>query len=330
MVDRYSDSITQLLPKGHAENVPMEELALNDGSVWYLPHHIVTSAAKSNNVCVVFDCAAKQSGKGLNNQCFQGPDLNNKLISILLRFRQYQYALMADIEAMYLHVRIPHPNRNPLRILWFLDGVLTKFGMTSHLFGGVWCANSSTYAMRRTLTDTGASGIIADTMNHAFHVDDMLVSIKSKAEAAEFIKGTRETLRFGGFNLTKFVVSDHELLGEIEQSDRAVEVEELTSDVLSKALRTQWNVDRDTFFFVRWPVVEQATVSGRVALFQVHSMYNPLGLISPIVLEGRRIFQEATRRKLSWDEPLSHGVAQRWLAWLKLWVIFLRLIFSLV
>ena len=43
-------------------------------------------------------------------------------------------------------------------------------------------------------------------------------------------------------------------------------------------------------------------------------MYDPLGLISPIVHEGRRIFQEATRLKLSWDEPLPHDVAQRWFA----------------
>ena len=137
MVDKYSDSITQMLQKGHAERVPIGELPLNDGSVWYLPHHTVASAAKLNKVRVVFDCAAKQSGKSLNNQCLQGPDLNNKLISVLLRFRQYQYALMADVEAMYLQVRIPHPDRNALRFLWFLDGVLTEVRITSHLFGGV-------------------------------------------------------------------------------------------------------------------------------------------------------------------------------------------------
>ena len=174
---------------------------------------------------------------------------------------------MADVEAMYLQVRIPHPDRNALRFLWFLDGVLTEFRMTSHLFGGVWCASSSTYAKRRTVNDTGASGIVADTINRAFYVDDMVVK-------------------------------------------------ELTQDVLSKALGIQWNVDKETFFYVSRPVVEQAAVSRRIALSQVASMYDPLGLISPIVLEGRRISQEATRLKLSCDEPLPHDVAQRWFAWL--------------
>ena len=77
--------------------------------------------------------------------------------------------------------------------------------------------------MRRTVNDAGASGIVADTINHAFYVDDMMVSVKSKTEATEFIKGTKETC-FGGFNVTKFVINDQELLGEIEQSDRAAEV----------------------------------------------------------------------------------------------------------
>ena len=66
------------------------------------PHHAVVSESKPGKVRIVFDCAAKLDGVSLNNQCLQGPDLNNKLLHVLLRFRQYQYAIMADIEAMYL------------------------------------------------------------------------------------------------------------------------------------------------------------------------------------------------------------------------------------
>ena len=91
MVDKYSDRITKLLQKGNNEGVHFDVLALNDGSARYLPHHAVTSADKPNKVCGVFDCATKQLDKRLNKQRFQGPDLNNKLISFLLRLRQYQY-----------------------------------------------------------------------------------------------------------------------------------------------------------------------------------------------------------------------------------------------
>ena len=145
-----------------------------DGSVWYLPHHAVTSAAKPGKVRVVFDCAASQGGISLNNQCYQGPDLNNKLIDVLLRFRQYKYAIMADVEAMYLQVRVPPKDRNALRFLWDVNGQTRHFRMRSHLFGGVWCASSSTYALRRTVDDAGASQLVENTVKRGFYVDDML------------------------------------------------------------------------------------------------------------------------------------------------------------
>ncbi len=56
---------------------------------------------KPDKLRIVFDCAAKFLGESLNDKCLQGPDLNNRLLNVLLRFRQHQFAIMADVEAMY-------------------------------------------------------------------------------------------------------------------------------------------------------------------------------------------------------------------------------------
>ena len=127
-----------------SEKVPAEETYVQDDKVWYLPHHAVVSAEKPGKVRVVIDCAAKHGEVCLNNQCLQGPDLNNTLIHVLLRFRQYKYAIIADIEAMYHKVKIPKKYRNAQRFIWQEDGSKVEYRMTSHLFGGVWCASSST------------------------------------------------------------------------------------------------------------------------------------------------------------------------------------------
>ena len=42
------------------------------------------SEAKPGKVRIVFDCAAKYEGVSLNNQCYKGPDLNNKLVDVVL------------------------------------------------------------------------------------------------------------------------------------------------------------------------------------------------------------------------------------------------------
>ena len=124
----------------------------------------------------------------LNNQCLQGPDLTNKLISVLLRFRQYKFAVMGDIEAMYLQVRIPWYDRNALHFLWLEKDNIVEYRMMSHLFGGVWCSSSSTFALRQTVFDLPDHDLIKDTVLRAFYVHNLLRSVQSAEEITRVVK----------------------------------------------------------------------------------------------------------------------------------------------
>ena len=146
--DLYQGEINKLLEKGYAEPVPADETVGPD-RIWYIPHHGVTT--KKKTLHVVFDCACKYKGKSLNDRCHQGPDSVNKLLPVLLHFRQHSIDIQGDIDAMYNQVRIPSYDRDALRFLWYIDGKLEYFRMTSHLFGVVWCAASSNYALCRTV-----------------------------------------------------------------------------------------------------------------------------------------------------------------------------------
>ena len=122
-MEKYDENMQTMLNNGYAELVPECDLDLSDGSVWFLPHHPVISESRPGKVRIVHDCAAKLAGVNLNNQCFQGPDLVNKLIHVLLRFRQHNLAIMADVQAMYMRVKVPPRDRNALRFLWIVDGL---------------------------------------------------------------------------------------------------------------------------------------------------------------------------------------------------------------
>ena len=104
MREKYVASMSDLLAKGYAEEVPEQELDRSDGAVWYLPHHPVVHPRKPGKVRIVFDCSAKYHGTSLNDNIYQGPDLTNQLLGVLLRFRQETIALMADIEGMFNQV----------------------------------------------------------------------------------------------------------------------------------------------------------------------------------------------------------------------------------
>jgi hypothetical protein len=97
----YTDFMNNLLANGNAEIVPEEEIYIEDGSVWYIPHHGVYHPHKVDKIRVVFDCSAEYNGEVLNKHLLSGPDMINNLTGILLRFRKGQIAFTCDIEGMF-------------------------------------------------------------------------------------------------------------------------------------------------------------------------------------------------------------------------------------
>ena len=316
LVERYDGEIRKLLERGYAEPVPCDE-ECNFSKVWYLPHHAVLNPKKPEKVRVVFDCAAAHQGKSLNSQSFQGPDLNNRLVDVLMRFRQHQYAVIGDIEAMYHQVKIPLCDRDSLRFLWYDHGnSICHYRMTSHLFGGVWCAASATYALRRLLHDfPEVDSDVAEIVNRSFYVDDCLISLPNKDHAIRTVLGVRALLDKGGFNLTKFVSNDAEILASVPAEHRSKDMKDLSQDVQSRVLGVQWDI-RDDHFYFDVAVRKDDVVTKRVMLSTVSSVFDPLGFVNPVVVAGRLLFQEAVRLKLSWDEPVPPLLFSKWCTWL--------------
>ena len=69
---------------------------------------------KPGKVRQVLNGASKFHGKTLNSCLLTGPDVLQDLLNVLLRFRQYQYAVSADIEGMFLQVGVPPPDQTSL------------------------------------------------------------------------------------------------------------------------------------------------------------------------------------------------------------------------
>ena len=87
----------------------------------------------------MLDCAAKSRGWSLNDQLYQGPDTTANLVGVLLRFRIGRVAVAADIEEMFMQVKVPVSDRSALRFLWWDQSDLSlrpkEYQMTAHPFG---------------------------------------------------------------------------------------------------------------------------------------------------------------------------------------------------
>ena len=305
----YDKEVSQLVDHGYAEYITDSS---NDSRSWYLPHHGVHK--KNGDLRVVFDCANKMNGLSLNDRCLQGPDMNNRLDDVLLRFRQFPYAFMGDVKSMYYQVVIPEEDRDALRFLWYdHKGGVVQLRMTRHVFGGVWCGSSATYALRKAAESNICSRGTRDIINNSFYVDDCLVSLPTSGEANAALKDTKDVLKHSGFQLTKFASNDTSVLEGISEEDcQQHPVDVLLADC--KALGMKWNLGQDTFYFNK--EFDVATkITRRHILKVIASIFDPLGLICPLLVEGRVIFQEVTLLKIGWDDPVPEKYKDRWVSW---------------
>ena len=104
---KYREFMEDLIQKRYARTMTEDEAVRRSQRKLYLPHHGVFHPQKRGKLRVVFDAASLHDGVSLNNQLLQGPDLTNNLIGILLRFRQYPIALVADIGGMFNKSKYP-------------------------------------------------------------------------------------------------------------------------------------------------------------------------------------------------------------------------------
>ena len=232
----YSVFMNDMIKKGYAEKIPKNEVK-QDGRIWYLPHHGVFHPHKPDKIRVVFDCSAEYKGEALNKHLLQGPDLANKLVGVLVRFRREPVAFMADIEAMFLQVHVTEHCRDLLRFLWWEDGDVnkepTRYRMTVHLFGAGSFPGCCNFALKKTADDHEQElGFEpAEFLRRDFYVDDGLKSVPSTSDAKELIYKTKEMCRRGGFNMHKFISNKREVIEAIPVEDRAKGIKELNLEV---------------------------------------------------------------------------------------------------
>ena len=105
---RYEDTVNVELQNDYVRKLEERELGeTKDERQWYVTHHPVNNPRKTEKVRRVCNAAAKYKWESLNDKLSTGPDLLQNLVGIIFRFREHQIALTADIEAMFLQVKVP-------------------------------------------------------------------------------------------------------------------------------------------------------------------------------------------------------------------------------
>ncbi|KAH9580868.1 hypothetical protein MS3_00009365, partial [Schistosoma haematobium] len=144
------------------------------------------------------------AGVSLNDMIYQGLDTTTELVYIFLRFRKESVAITADVEEMFMQVKVPESDRGTLGFLWWQEGDLSReppeFQTTSHPFGATsspFCANFVLNKTAQIFSD-GYDGYVVDAVKNNFYLDDCLISIPTCDQAKSFVKQISELLCRGG------------------------------------------------------------------------------------------------------------------------------------
>ena len=120
LLQEYDNIIKYQIKSGVVESA--NDVLVPVGNVHYLPHReVIREDKNTTKVRVVCDASAKGSGTSVNDCLHTGPSLNTLIFYILVRFRVYKVAMIADIEKAFLNIAISPEHRDYLRFFWIED-----------------------------------------------------------------------------------------------------------------------------------------------------------------------------------------------------------------
>ena len=307
------NSIKLDVEKGFVRILKQEELeATKLERQWYVPHHPVENPNKPGKVRRVCNAASKFRGISLNDNLLTGPDLLQNLIGIFFRFREQKIAITADIEAMFLQVKVPPEDCKVLRFLWRdnPNEPIKVYEFGRHIFGAKSLPTCANFALQQVAKDNAhESPQITKLIMRNFYMDDFVKSVTSAEQAIEIYNMLRAMLERGGFHLTKWISNCELTLTSIDQADKSpsssktFEAEPTSPSILG----LQWNVDADNLEVCRGMQKEiPVKITQRAVLSHVSAVFDPLGIVSPFTIRMRLLLKSIWKENgQSWDKELN-------------------------
>ncbi|XP_062703578.1 uncharacterized protein LOC134286032 [Aedes albopictus] len=315
----YVDFINEYKSLSHCKQI--SESDDNPGKlVHYLPHHAVLKPSSSTTrLRVVFDASARTTGPSLNDVLMIGPTVQDELFCIILRFRKHRFAITADISKMYRRIRVVENHSGLQRIFWREnpDDPLQILELTTVTYG----TSSAPFLATRSLLQLARDEckrfpIASKVVEEDVYIDDVVSGADTIEQAVQLRSDLTDMLNSGGFPVHKWCASDAAILDTVPEEDREKYLVFKDSDVnkVIKTLGLLWDPEEDEFrFHCKLPFQPLSVPTKRIVLSEIARLFDPLGLVAPVIVLAKIIMQQLWKDKVGWDDPLTGENLQSWL-----------------
>lgn len=156
-------------------------------------------------------------------------------------------------------------------------------------------------------------------MLNDLYVNDILTTVNCKTDAINLISQLRKLLNIGGFEPHKWRSNCREVLNELEIDEQLEKSESVAIDLNNSNVKTldlNWHPARDVFEFSIQSITN-ASKTDREVLSAISRLFDPLGLISPILIRAKLFMQGTWEANLGWDDPIIANLQQAWIEYVK-------------
>jgi hypothetical protein len=311
----YNATIQTYIDQGYLTKIQND---FQDAHAYHLPHRAVYRPDKeTSKTRIVLDAGCKTtSGKSLNDLLFVGPILQNNIVELLVNLRMFSTAITADIEKMYFQVKLSPNHHKYQRILFRFDpnSPIDVYQFNRVCFG----VSSSPYLAMRVVRQLAADSrdsypLAAYEAENHMYVDDYISSVDGVDTAEYTYKEMIAMFKSGGFNLVKWISNDNQLMSRIPSAHKSPLAIKFDDDpnADTKIVGMQWQPADDNFHF-KINIDFPETCTKRSILSVTARLFDPLGLISPVVAYMKLLIQECWKLQLSWDDEVPDFIISKW------------------
>ena len=180
------------------------------------------------------------------------------------------------VKKAFLQVELDKSDRDAFRFIYKPRNSTEKhYRFCRVLFGGESSPFMLGGVVKHHLETSDGDESVRESLKENTYVDNVMGLVFTEEEAKDFKSKATEIMSKGKLSFGKWK-SNIEALNDDKERAK------------TKLLGVGWNQEDDTFA-VEIEINETATITKRAMLNTLASIYDPLGLMSPILVEGRHI-----------------------------------------
>ena len=303
-----------------------------------MPHQpVIREDKETTKLRIVYDASSKMENASLN-ECLEVPEaFFTDMFAVLIRFRIYKVAVIADIEKAFLSIGMKEGDRNALRLLWVDDPYsevpnIIKMRLTRVVFGvgpSMWHlgATISNHIEKYEASHPNA----VKKIEEGLYADDLSSGEDDTKKAIKLYNEAKNIFKQGGFNLRKWKSNSCEVMDAINsaegRNDSLQHSESHAKMMLNpsdasdvKVLGIPWDVKFDKMIFSlegATAKMDPENMSKKEFLGAASSVFDPPGILSPVVVPLKIMFQKLCKDGGTWNDKLQLDVKEDLKQWLK-------------